>query len=132
MTVAKNPHDTHKTYIPQGAGMELTLLLGATTLCGFAWAVIAYEGYASPRGLPVGALYVADFSWLQGVAYLTILCGLVFGYIATGWWGPIVVFIGGNLVTRLTLHAAKESTQIIAPGASVLLVIACVTIWAGQ
>lgn len=132
MTAAKQANVTHKAYVNLGAGMDLTLLLAATVLCGFAWAMIAYEGYATPRGLPVGALYIADFSWLQGVAYLAILCGLVFGYIATGWWGLIVVLVGGNLVTRLTLPTAKEKTQIIAPGAIVLLAVVCLIILAGQ
>lgn len=112
--------------------MGVTLLLAAASLCGFGWAMIAYAGYARPRGLPTRALYATDFSWLQGVAYLAMLCGLVLGFLAAGWWGPIVVLVGGNVVTRLLLPSAKQNTQVIAPGAVVVLAIVCAFVWLGQ
>ena len=94
--------------------------------------MIAYAGYARPRGLPTGALYASDFSWLQGVAYLAMLCALVLGFLATGWWGPIVVLVGGNVVTRVLLPAAKQNAQFIAPCAVLVLAIVCAVAWLGQ
>ena len=109
--------------------MDFSLLAAATALCGFGWAMIAYAGYAGSHDLPTGTLYAADFSWLQGIAYLAMLFGLVLGFFATGWWGPIVVFGGGNIFTRLLLPSAKKNTQVIAPWAVVILAIVCAAIW---
>lgn len=91
--------------------------------------MIAYSGYAMPRGWRIGELYAADFSWLQGIAYLAILGSLVFGYLAAGWLGPIVVLVLGNVLTRALLPIAKESSQIIAPTAVLLFGIACIVVW---
>lgn len=109
--------------------LQLILLIAAVALCGFGWAMIAYSGYAMPRGWRVGAWYFAGFSWLQGIAYIALLASLIFGYLAVGWWGPIVVLIGGNILTRLVLPTAKESTQLIAPVAVLFLGAACTFVW---
>lgn len=111
---------------------QLMLLVTATAWCGFGWAMIAYSGYATPRGWRVGALYFADFSWLQGIAYLALFGSLIFGFLAVGWWGPIAVLLGGNILSRLLLPAAKESTQIIAPAAVLLLGVVCPVVWLVQ
>lgn len=109
--------------------LHLILLTTAAALCGFGGAMIAYSGYALPRGWRVGRLYVTDFSWLQGIAYLAILGSLVFGHLAVGWWGVIVVLVMGNILTRVLLPSAGEKTQVIAPPAVLLLGIACVVVW---
>lgn len=77
--------------------ISLALLITATVMCGLGWAMIAYSGYATLRGWRIGAWYAADFSWLQGIAYLAIIGGLVFGYLAFGWWALIIVLVVGNI-----------------------------------
>jgi hypothetical protein len=43
--------------------MEITKLAIFCLTAGFGWAIIAYEGYAAPRGWSVGALLTGPFSW---------------------------------------------------------------------
>ena len=109
--------------------ISLALLITATVMCGLGWAMIAYSGYATLRGWRIGAWYAADFSWLQGIAYLAIIGGLVFGYLAFGWWALIIVLVVGNILTRILLAAARENTQMVAPLAVLLFGIACVVLW---
>jgi hypothetical protein len=92
------------------------------------WSIIAYSSYALKHDLPVGGLYNAEFSWLQGIAYLTIIGGFVFGFIACGWWGLVAVLVIGNIITRILFFTAREYTQIIAPCIVLLSVIICVVL----
>ncbi|MBS7350292.1 MAG: hypothetical protein KIG95_09100 [Comamonas sp.] len=109
--------------------LQLILLIAAVALCGSGWAMIAYSGYATQRGWRGGAWYFAGFSWLQGIAYIALVGSLIFGYLAVGWWGPIAALLGGNIFTRLFLPTAKESTQLIAPIAVILLGVVCAVAW---
>lgn len=109
--------------------ISIVVLLIAIMMCGHAWAIIAYSGYAAPRGWRVGAWYAAEFSWLQGIAYLAIIGALVLGYLAFGWWGPIVVVIIGNVVTRILLASVRESSQLVAPLVVFVLGITSLFIW---
>jgi hypothetical protein len=109
--------------------ISIILLFTATVLCGHGWAIIAYSGYAVPRGWRVGTWYAAEFSWLQGIAYVAIIGSLIFGYLAFGWWAPIVVVVIGNIVTRILLATARESAQIIAPIVVFFLGILSIVLW---
>lgn len=61
-----------------------------------------------------------------------MLCSFILGFFATGWLGPIVVLVGGNIVARLLLPWAKQNTQIIAPGAVLVIAIVCIVVWLGK
>ena len=100
---------------------SIALLTCATVLCGLGWSMIAYSGYASQRGWPIGEFYAEEISLLQGIAYLAMIAALCFGYAAFGWWSVIVLVIRGNIMTRLLLVAARENTQLIAPAGVILL-----------
>lgn len=112
--------------------LELMLHVTDTALCGFGWAMIAYSGFATPRGCRVGASYFADFSWLQGIAYLALFGSLIFGFLAVGWWRPTAMLLAGNILSRRLLPVAEESTQTIVPVAVLLLGIACLAVWLAQ
>lgn len=84
-----------------------------TATCGFGWLLIAYEGYARPRGWPVGGWLAGDFSWLQGLAYIGIIGTVVLSFVVSAWWAAIIVIVGANILARLFLPIFKAQSQII-------------------
>lgn len=84
-----------------------------TATCGFGWLLIAYEGYARPRGLPVGAWLSGDFSWLQGLAYIGIVGAVVLSFFVSVWWTAAVVIVGANILARAILRIFKARSQIL-------------------
>jgi len=88
------------------------IILCVTCACG--WTIIAYEGYAHPRGWPIGSWMSGNFSWLQGIGYLGILESIVISFIIADWWTPIIIIIGGNILVRIALPVFKAKAQIVA------------------
>jgi len=84
-----------------------------TVTCGCGWLLIAYEGYAIPRGLTVGAWLAGDFSWLQGLAYVGIVGAVVLSFIVSVWWTAVIVIVGANVLARVILPIFKAQSQIV-------------------
>jgi len=93
--------------------MEITRFIVFALTAGFSWTIIAYAGYANPRGWPVGAWLAGNFSWLQGLAYIALV-GAVAASVYTGdWWHAIVVLVSSNIITRVLLSTAGPLSQIV-------------------
>jgi hypothetical protein len=96
------------------------IVLCFTTAAG--WGVIAYSGFAGPRGLPVGALLAEQYSWLQGLAYLVLLGSIAATFSVGSWWLPLLVIISANLIVRLLFRAAGPTSQYICAIGAVLAI----------
>lgn len=100
--------------------MEIAKLIVFTLTAGFGWAIIAYAGYANPRGWPVGGWLAGDFSWLQGLAYVALLGAVAASVYAGAWWHSIVVVAAANVFVKALFPIAGPRAQV----ASLLGVIA--------
>ena len=94
--------------------MEIARVIILSLTAGFGWVIIAYEGYAYPRGWPVGAWLVGPFSWLQGLAYVALVGAIVASVFAGAWWHAIVVVIAANICVRLLYPIAGPRAQVVA------------------
>lgn len=92
--------------------------------CGAGWLTIAYAGYANVRGWSVGAWFAADFSWLQGLAYLALIGAPVIALIRGAWWVPVVVLLVGNVLVRVVLPVFRAQSQFIAAAGVIIGLIA--------
>jgi hypothetical protein len=71
-----------------------------------------------------GRWFAADFSLLQGLAYLLIVAAPTLAVLHGRWWHAIVVLLAANVLTRVLLSAFKERTQLVALGGVVLGIFA--------
>ena len=92
--------------------MELVKISIFILTAGFGWAVIAYAGYAQPRGWSVGSWLASDFSWLQGLAYLAIVASITVSIYTGAWWHAFVVIIFANLLVRTLFPLCGPKSQI--------------------
>lgn len=110
--------------------MEITKLATFFLTAGFGWAAIAYEGYAAPRGWPVGAWLAGPFSWLQGLAYVALIGAIFASVFAGAWWHAILVIVFANICVRLLFSIAGPRAQVVASlGILVGLPLSAVMLW---
>lgn len=108
--------------------MDLKLIVASVVLCGAGIAIISYRGVARLYYLPMGRQYSADFSLLQGIAYIAIIGSLYAGFITSRWYGLAAVLIGGHIFSVSLISLTRHKTQTIAPIALVLAAILTI-IW---
>jgi hypothetical protein len=94
--------------------MAIASLAIFSLTAGFGWAIIAYEGYATPRGWPIGAWLAGPFSWLQGIAYVALIGAVVASIYAGAWWHAVVVVVAANICVRLLFPIAGPRAQVVA------------------
>lgn len=93
--------------------METIRLAVFVLTAGFGWAIIAYAGYATPRGWPVGAWLAGAFSWLQGLAYVALIGSVIGSAYSGAWWHALVVIVAANIFVRLLFPALGPRSQIV-------------------
>jgi len=92
--------------------MEIARLVVFALTAGFGWAIIAYAGYANPRGWPVGAWLASDFSWLQGLAYVALVGAIAASAYAGAWWHALIVVVAANVFVRVLFPIAGPRSQV--------------------
>ena len=92
--------------------MEIVKLAVFALTAGFGWSIIAYAGYANPRGWPVGEWLAGDFSWLQSLAYVALIGAVIASAYSGAWWYALVVIVAANIFVRLLFPALGPRSQI--------------------
>ena len=92
--------------------------------------VIAYAGYANLKGLPAGAIFAKDFSFLQGLAWLALIGSIVAAWYFGAWWHALAVLLVANILTRLLFAAFAPQVQILLTlGTPIMLGVSIWWIW---
>ena len=92
--------------------MEIARVIVFSLTAGFGWAIIAYSGYANPRGWPVGSWLARDFSWLQGLAYIAVAVAVAASIYAGVWWHGIIVLVAANVFVRILFPMVGPRAQV--------------------
>ncbi len=96
-----------------GALMILVLTEALATVA------IAYEGFAGPRGWPVGKWFAQSDSWLKVTAFLGSILVLWKAWFLFGWWAVpgvlIAGFFGGAAATFMLGPRVQPAVVILLP-----------------
>ena len=110
--------------------MEITRLIVFSLTAGFGWSIIAYAGYANPRGWPVGAWLASDFSWLQGLAYVAVVGAVAASAYSGAWWHAIIVVVAANVFVRVLFPVAGPKAQVVSMlGVVIGIPLSAVLLW---
>ena len=110
--------------------MEIFKIIVFSVTAGLGWSIIAYEGYASPRGWPVGAWLTGAFSWLQAIAYIALLGAVAASVYVGAWWHAFIVVFAANIFVRVLFPITGPQAQVIsALGVFVGIPLSAAMLW---